>query len=39
LAAAVPQICHDATGFDRTAFHRAFNQSLIDFFGTRLRDR
>jgi predicted dienelactone hydrolase len=39
LRAAVPPICQDPAGFDRTAFHRAFNQSLVDFFGTRLRER
>ena len=26
-------------GFDRAAFHRAFNQSVADFFTTKLRDR
>jgi predicted dienelactone hydrolase len=39
LAAVAPQICQDRTGFDRSAFHRAFNQSVVDFFSTRLRDR
>ena len=39
LAAAAPQICQDPAGFDRAAFHRAFNQSLVDFFTTKLRDR
>ena len=39
LAAAAPQICQDPGGFDRSAFHRAFNQSVVDFFSTRLRDR
>jgi predicted dienelactone hydrolase len=39
LAAAVPPICQDPSGFDRTAFHRTFNQSVVDFFATRLRDR
>ena len=32
LRAAVPPICQDPTGFDRTAFHRAFNQSGVDFW-------
>ena len=39
LRAAVPPICQDPAGFDRAAFHRAFNQSVVDFFGTRLRER
>jgi predicted dienelactone hydrolase len=39
LAAAAPQICVDAAGFDRAAFHRAFNRAVVDFFSTRLRDR
>jgi len=39
LAAAAPQICQDPAGFDRAAFHRAFNQSVVDFFTTRLRER
>jgi predicted dienelactone hydrolase len=33
------QICRDPAGFDRAAFHRAFNRSLVDFFTTKLRDR
>jgi predicted dienelactone hydrolase len=33
LAAAVPRICSDSpAGFDRTAFHRDFNASVIGFF-------
>jgi predicted dienelactone hydrolase len=39
LAAAAPQICQDPAGFDRAAFHRAFNQSVADFFTTTLRER
>ncbi|HXP65961.1 MAG TPA: hypothetical protein VN815_10840 [Steroidobacteraceae bacterium] len=39
LRAAVPPICQDPPGFDRASFHRAFNQSVADFFGTRLRER
>lgn len=39
LAAAVPQICQDPSGFDRAAFHRSFNQVVADFFTTKLRDR
>jgi len=39
LAAAAPQICQDPAGFDRAAFHRAFNQSVVDFFTTKLRER
>jgi predicted dienelactone hydrolase len=39
LDRAAPPICQDPAGFDRAAFHRAFNQSLVDFFTTKLRDR
>lgn len=39
LAKVAAQICQDPTGFDRAAFHRAFNQSVVDFFTTKLRDR
>jgi predicted dienelactone hydrolase len=36
LAAAAPVICTDAPGFDRAAFHREFNETLIGFFRARL---
>jgi predicted dienelactone hydrolase len=36
LAAAIPRICTDAPGFDRAAFHRDFNASVIRFFQTHL---
>jgi hypothetical protein len=39
LAAVAAKICEDPAGFDRSAFHSAFNQSIVDFFTTRLRDR
>lgn len=39
LASAVPEICHDAPGFDRAAFHAAFNRSVIAFFQKELRSR
>ena len=39
LANAAAQICQDPPGFDRAAFHRAFNQSVVDFFTTKLRER
>jgi predicted dienelactone hydrolase len=39
LAAAAAQICQDPPGFDRAAFHRGFNQSMVDFFITTLRER
>jgi predicted dienelactone hydrolase len=33
LAAALPRICTDSpAGFDRTAFHRDFNASVVQFF-------
>jgi predicted dienelactone hydrolase len=32
LAKQAPQICTDAAGFDRAAFHRAFNNEVIAFF-------
>jgi len=36
LAKAVPQICTDATGFDRVAFHRQFNADVLAFFQRQL---
>jgi predicted dienelactone hydrolase len=36
LAKAVPQICTDATGFDRIAFHRQFNADVLAFFQAQL---
>jgi predicted dienelactone hydrolase len=32
LAKAAPEICVDAAGFDRAAFHKEFNASLLAFF-------
>jgi predicted dienelactone hydrolase len=32
LAKQAPQICTDAAGFDRAAFHRAFNAEVVSFF-------
>jgi predicted dienelactone hydrolase len=37
LAAAVPEICQDAPGFDRTAFHHKFDQSVVAFFSKELK--
>jgi len=31
-----PQLCQDSEGFDRSAFHRELNRSMIDFFRTHL---
>jgi predicted dienelactone hydrolase len=36
LAAAAPEVCVDAPGFDRAEFHRTFNETLIAFFRARL---
>jgi predicted dienelactone hydrolase len=36
LAAALPRVCADAPGFDRAAFHRDFNASVVQFFRERL---
>jgi len=36
LATAIPRICTDVPGFDRVAFHRDFNASVIKFFGANL---
>jgi predicted dienelactone hydrolase len=38
LAKEVPQICVDATGFDRVAFHRQFNADVLAFLRMRLTD-
>ncbi len=34
--AALPEICRDAAGFDRAAFHAAFDGQVLDFFRRRL---
>ncbi len=31
-----PQLCQDGAGFDRSAFHRELNQSMIEFFRSHL---
>ena len=36
LAAQLPQLCVDAGGFDRIAFHRQFNADVLAFFQTQL---
>lgn len=36
LAAAKPEICSDAPGFDRAAFHTEFNAAIVRFFQARL---
>lgn len=33
-----PQICQDGEGFDRAAFHRELNRSVVGFFRTHLGD-
>jgi predicted dienelactone hydrolase len=32
VARAIPRICVDAEGFDRAAFHNAFNADVLGFF-------
>ena len=39
LEKAVPFICHDPEGFDRTAFHQEFNKSVVAFFRANLPER
>jgi len=39
LARTVPQICQDARDFDRSAFHREFNQVVVAFFSGKLAAR
>jgi predicted dienelactone hydrolase len=36
LAAALPEICTDAPGFDRVAFHKQFDADVLAFFRTHL---
>ena len=36
MARAVPEICNDAPGFDRVAFHRQFNAEILAFFDKHL---
>ena len=38
LAKQVPQICSDAAGFDRKAFHRDFNREVVAFFSKHLTE-
>ena len=37
LAARAPQICADPPGFDRAAFHQAFDAEVVRFFQANLR--
>ena len=37
LARQVPMICTSEPGFDRVAFHRAFNEAIVTFFNRTLR--
>jgi predicted dienelactone hydrolase len=37
LAAVAPRICADPHGFDRAAFHQAFNAEIVRFFRANLR--
>ena len=39
LASMAPAICTSAPGFDRTAFHAAFNTEVVKFFEKTLEDR
>lgn len=39
LAAVASSLCVDAPGFDRTAFHRDFNESVVHFFAKDLQAR
>ena len=39
LAARVPEICREMPGFDRTAFHRDFNEAVVAFFRKQLDSR
>ena len=36
FAERVPEVCRDAPGFDRAAFHQDFNRAVIGFFQTHL---
>jgi predicted dienelactone hydrolase len=39
LAEKRPELCTDAPGFDRVAFHKQFNGDVLRFFRTHLVDR
>jgi len=39
LAAIAPDICRDAPGFDRVAFHAAFNAEVVRFFTQALAEK
>lgn len=34
-----PFLCQDKSGFDRAAFHKQFNESIVKFFETHLRSK
>jgi hypothetical protein len=36
LATKRPEVCADAPGFDRVAFHKEFNADVLAFFQTHL---
>jgi predicted dienelactone hydrolase len=36
LVSATEAVCDDPDGFDRSAFHRRFNCTFVDFFGKTL---
>jgi len=36
LAAVAPEVCRDPAGFDRAAFHREFNPTVVTFFKAKL---
>jgi predicted dienelactone hydrolase len=38
-AQSIPEICTDAVGFDRVAFHKSFNAEVVRFFRTHLIGR
>jgi predicted dienelactone hydrolase len=38
IATTLPLVCNDPAGFDRTAFHRDFDASIVGFFREHLRD-
>lgn len=39
LAGMAAEVCRDALGFDRAAFHRDFNAAIVAFFNTQLGER
>ena len=39
LSKDAPELCVDENGFDRVAFHKEFNEKVLEFFKSNVRDK